>query len=115
MEGVDMLRSFQLSSEAAAHKIRGLQALGQEVPHGTHVALLGGLMDVLASGMTRAQPLVSCWKVARLVNTNTRVDTPSRMGKPETKEPSALHGFCSFSGLGMRMAKQISRRKISNA
>jgi hypothetical protein len=62
MEGVDMLRSFQLSSEAAAHKIRGLQALGQEVPHGTHVALLGGLMDVLASGMTRAQPLEGCWK-----------------------------------------------------
>ena len=52
---------------------------------------------------------------ARLVNTNTRIDTPSRMGKPEIKEPSALHGFCSFSGLGMRMAKQISRRKISNA
>ena len=107
------------SSEAAAEvSALPLPAPGvdtQEVPHGTHVALLGRLIDVLASGMTRAQPLGSCWKVARLVNTNTRVDTPSRMGKPETKEPSALHGFCSFSGLGMRMAKQISRRKISNA
>jgi len=29
-------------------------------------------------------------------------------------KPPALHGFCSFSSLGMRMAKQISRRKISN-
>ena len=42
------------SSEAAAEEsIRPLQALGvdtQEVPHGTHVALLGRLMDVLASG-----------------------------------------------------------------
>ena len=43
------------SSEAAAGKFLTLplQALGvdaQEVPHGTHVALLGRLMDVLASG-----------------------------------------------------------------
>ena len=38
---------------AAADSILPLQALGvdaEEVPHGTHVALLGGLMDVLASG-----------------------------------------------------------------
>ena len=42
------------SSEAAAELyILPLQALvvgTQEAPHGTHVALLGGLMDVLASG-----------------------------------------------------------------
>ena len=44
------------SSEAAAEEIfvtLPLQALGvdvEEVPHGTHVALLGRLMDVLASG-----------------------------------------------------------------
>ena len=54
------------SSEAAAEvSALPLPAPGvdtQEVPHGTHVALLGGLKDVLASGMTRAQPLGSCWK-----------------------------------------------------
>ena len=48
------------SSEAAAEEsIRPLQALGvdtQEVPHGTHVALLDGLKDVLASGH-RPNPL----------------------------------------------------------
>ena len=53
------------SSEAAAEaSIRRLQALGvdtQEVPHGTHVALLGRLMDVLASGH-EPNPLGSCWK-----------------------------------------------------
>ena len=42
------------SSEAAADvSALPLQALGvdaEEVPHGTHVALLGRLMDVLASG-----------------------------------------------------------------
>ena len=43
------------SSEAAAEAVftLPLQALGvdvEEVPHGTHVALLGRLMDILASG-----------------------------------------------------------------
>ena len=42
------------SSEAAAEvSALPLQALGvdtQEVPHGTHVALLGRLMDIRASG-----------------------------------------------------------------
>ena len=62
MEGVDhrithLLRSFQLQLRGCGGSISlgslPLQALGvdtQEVPHGTHVALLGGLMDVLASG-----------------------------------------------------------------
>ena len=79
-------------SEAPAEaSILLLQALGvdaEEVPHGTHVALLGGLKDVLASGMTRAQPLGSCWKVARLVNRDTQIAIPSRTGKPEIKKPS---------------------------
>ena len=48
------------SSEAAAEVyILPLQAIGvdaQEVPHGTHVVLLGRLMYVLASGITRVNP-----------------------------------------------------------
>ena len=64
---------------------------------------------------TRAQPLGSCWR-AGLVNRDTQIATPSRTGKPEETimKPPALHGFCSFSSLGMRMAKQILRPKISN-
>ena len=63
-------------SEAAAQVcfILPLQCLGvdaQEVPHGTHVALLGSLTDVLALGH---EPKY------------TRVDTPSRTGKPELKK-----------------------------
>ena len=60
MEGVDhrithLHRSFQLRLRGCGGGvfILPLQALGvdaEEVPHGTHVALLGGLMDVLASG-----------------------------------------------------------------
>ena len=41
------------SEAAAGEVVTPLQALGvdaEEVPHGTHVALLGRLMDVLASG-----------------------------------------------------------------
>ena len=45
---------YDFSSEAAAQvSALPLQALGvdvEEVPHGTHVALPDGLMDVLASG-----------------------------------------------------------------
>jgi len=77
------------SEAAAAASIRPLQALGvdaEEVPHGTQVALLGRLMDVLASGH---EP--NPWKLlegARLVNRDTQIATPSRTGKPEIKKSS---------------------------
>ena len=78
-------------SEAAA--ILPLQALGvdaEEVPHGTHVALLGGLMDVLASGH-EPNPLGAAGScTARYCSKRTgeryRVDTPLRAGKPELKK-----------------------------
>ena len=77
-------------SEAAA--FIPLQALGvdaEEVPHGTHVALLGRLMDVLALEH-EPNPLGSCKLLegARLVNRDTQIAIPSRMGKPEIKKPS---------------------------
>ena len=59
---------------------------------------------------------------ARLLNRDTMGYPDSytiQDGKAWNKEtimkPPALHRVCSFSSLGMRMTKQILRRKISNA
>ena len=77
------------SSEAAAEEVLTLplQALGvdvEEVPHGTHVALLGRLMDVLASGH-EPNPLGAAGSSKR-TGERYRVDTPLRTGKPELKK-----------------------------
>ena len=50
-------------------------------------------------------------------DTESKTRTPHKVvgNKEIIMKPPALHGFCSFSSLGMRMAKQILRRKISNA
>ena len=61
MEVVNLFPSFQrqFRGSAPVDSILPLQALRvgtKEVPHSTHVALLGSLMDVLASGRKREYP-----------------------------------------------------------
>ena len=83
------------TSEAAAEESTlPLQALGvdtQEVPYGTHVAILGRLMDILASGYEPNPELK--WhgltpQASFLNRGHTSVDTPVQDGKAEVKKPS---------------------------
>ena len=96
MEGVDhrithLHRSFQLQLRGCGGRLRPSSPGSRGRRGGSasrHPRCPPWPPDGCARLGTRAQPLGSCWKVARLVNRDTQIATPSRTGKPEIKKLS---------------------------